>query len=621
MRGTLAKWLDRNPTLTVSVFAVGVGVVAGLGAVAFRVAIWVVQEGAYGDALNPGSVEFQLVPVPNLFSALSSLGPLRFVVVPAFGALLVGVIIHLTTPEVSGHGVPKVLEAILVRGGRIDPRIAVYKTVASSLAIGTGGALGREGPIAQIGSAAGSFFGQQMDGSGQVRTLVAAGAAGGIAGTFNAPLGGIMFGLEILLAEYYLGNVIAIVLSTVTATAIARYLLHFAPGPGVTEFLVPIEYELVSPLVEFPLYVVLGVVVALVGVVVVRALYATEHVFDSIDAPIYLKPALGGALLGVSALLVAFGFGVPPLESASWLFGVGYDTIRQAILGEFSLVLLLVLAAAKTFGFSMSVGSGSSGGVFSPALFIGAMVGGAFGVLVNAFVPGTAGAGAYALVGMAGVFAAAAQAPLTSSLILFELTGQYTILLPVLLVCVLGSELSVSLLTGETIYTQKLRERGITVHERRVGSLENATARDVMSTAVDTVPAGASIETLEETFRTTGHGGLPVVDDEGRIVGIVSRSDLDSKEPAPADEEEPASTGTPPSARTVEAVATTDVYTVSPKENLLAVVDLMVRHRIHHVPVVDGGSVVGILTPHDILAVYDVHRETRTAGRVGGGEE
>ncbi|MFB6074567.1 MAG: chloride channel protein [Haloarculaceae archaeon] len=587
-----------DPPLALPAVAVLVGVVAGLGAVAFRVAIWIVQEGAYGATLNPGSVEFSLVDVPNLFAGLAPLGPARFVLVPALGGALVGVIVHLTTEEVSGHGVPKVLEAILVRSGRIDPRISVYKTVASSLAIGTGGALGREGPIAQIGSAAGSFFGRYVRASGGGRTLVAAGAAGGIAATFNAPLGGIVFALEILLAEYYLGNVIAIVLSTVTATAIARALLHFAPGPGVTEFLVPVEYRLVTPAVEFPLYVLLGVLVALVGAALVRVLYATEHWFESLPVPGYAKPALGGGLLGVSALLVAVGVGVPPLRGATWLFGVGYDTIRLAILGQFSPVVLIALAGAKTVGFSLSVGSGSSGGVFSPSLYVGAMVGGAFGLLVQGVAAGVAGPGAYALVGMAGVFAAAAGAPLTASLILFELTGQYTILLPVLLVSVLGSELSARLLPAGTIYTRKLTERGITVHRRRIGSLENATAGDVMTARVVTVPADASLATVADAFRSSGHGGLPVVDAADRLVGIVSRSDLD---PAPPGEGADADDATP-----VTSVMTADVYTVAPDENLLAVVDLMVRYRVHHVPVVDGEAVVGIVTPHDVLSAYDV---------------
>ncbi|MFH5799754.1 chloride channel protein [Haladaptatus sp. CMAA 1911] len=593
--------LPADSDLRMVVLALAIGVIAGLGAVLFRFAIWVVQELFYGTALNPGSVEFALVPIPNAFSALSVLGPVRFLLLPAIGGLLVGVIIKLTTPEVKGHGVPKVLESILVRSGEIDPKISVYKTVASSIAIGSGGSLGREGPIVQIGSAAGSFFGRYVDRNAYTRTLVAAGAAAGIAGTFNAPLAGVMFSLEILLAEYYLQNVIAVVLSAVTATAVARSLLDFTPNPGVREFLVPIQYHLVSPLVEYPLYVVLGLLVAVVGAGVVKLLYRTEHVFELLDLPSATKPALGGALLGLSALVTAAVFDVSPLRGATWLFGVGYGTIRHSILGNFGFALLLVLAVMKAMGFSLSVGSGGSGGVFSPSLYIGAMLGGAYGTVVNVLVSGTAGPGAYALVGMGGIFATSARAPLTATLIIFELTGQYAIILPLLLVCVLGNELSNRLLHGSTIYVEKLRERGITVQERRIGSLEDLTAGDVMTTNVDTLPADLSVEDAIPTIRTSDHGGFPVVDSAGILVGIVTLTDL---EPFMASqvEEEP---DRPEIEQTVADVCTTDVRIVTPSENLLSVVDKMESFDIGRLPVVERGKVVGIVTRSDVLDAYD----------------
>jgi CIC family chloride channel protein len=198
-----------SQALRMNILAIVVGVIAGLGAVVFRLAIWVFQSAFYGGDLNPGSVTFHFLRIPELFGWLRPLGPWRFVVVPALGGLIVGVIIMVTTREVSGHGVPKVLQAILARGGRIHPKIAVYKTLASSIAIGSGGSLGREGPIVQIGSAAGSYFGRFVRRKSFTRTLVAAGSAGGIAATFNAPLAGIMFALEIILAEFYLRNVVA----------------------------------------------------------------------------------------------------------------------------------------------------------------------------------------------------------------------------------------------------------------------------------------------------------------------------------------------------------------------------------------------------------------------------
>jgi len=595
-----------DPDVRMNLVAIAIGVVAGLGAVAFRFVIWVFQEVFYGDALNPGSVEFDLLAVPNLFGFLAPLGDARFVLLPMLGGLIVGLIIHFTTPEIRGHGVPKVLEAMLVRGGDIDFKVGIYKTFASSIAIASGGALGREGPIVQIGSAAGSFFGRYLE-PRHTRTLVAAGAAAGIAGTFNAPIAGTMFALEILLSEYYIRHVVAVVLAAVMATAVARPLLDFTPNPGVRAFLVPVDYAMATPAVELPLYILLGVLIALMGVLVVKLLYGVEHVFESMSLPDYAKPALGGTLLGVSVLLAAVVFGVPGGQAATWLFGVGYDTIHTSISGQLTLGILVGLALMKALGFSLTVGSGSSGGVFSPTLYIGAMVGGAFGLVAHALLPGVAPAGAYALVGMAGVFAASARAPLTATLIVFELTGQYTIILPLLVVTVLGSEIAHRLLDRGTIYTEKLRDRGITVQERRIGSLEDLTAGDVMTTAVYTVEVGTDADAVFDAFRDGQHHGLPIVDADGTLAGIVVQSDLQR---ALGEEFDGAlANGGSPIAhidRPVETIGTTDVVTATPRTNLLTVVDLMEGADVGRIPIVDAdGALVGIVTRSDVLDAYD----------------
>ncbi|MBS1264042.1 MAG: H(+)/Cl(-) exchange transporter ClcA [Methanonatronarchaeales archaeon] len=322
-----------------------------------------------------------------------------------------------------------------------------------------------------------------------------------------------MFALEVLLAEYYLRHVISVVLSAVMATAVARSLLQLTPNLGIRDFLVPVQYQMVTPIVELPLYMVLGVVVAIVGVLVVKVLYGMEHFFERLDVPGFTKPAIGGALLGGTILATSYITGESGHTSTTWLMGVGYDTVRSSISGELAIAIMVILAIMKVVGFSMTVGSGSSGGIFSPSLYIGAMAGGAFGVAVHALVPGTAPAGAYALVGIAGVFAAAASAPLTATLMIFELTGQYSIILPVLVVCVLGSEGSNHLLDRGTIYTEELRDKGITIQERRIGSLEDLVAKDVMTRDVDRLPEGTTLGDALEVFRKTGHkrvaGGGP----------------------------------------------------------------------------------------------------------------
>ncbi len=599
--------VPHNEKYRMDVLAILVGIIAGIGAVAFRVTIWIAQELFYGTAFNPGDVEFTLIPIPSLFEVVSVLGPFRYLLIPAVGGLIVGLLIVRTSRDVSGSGVANVLESILVRGGQMDPKLVLYKTIASSIAIGSGGSLGREGPIVQIGSAAGSYFGQFLNRKSYTRTLVAAGAAGGIAGTFNAPLAGVMFALEVLLAEYYLRNVIAVVLSAVMATAIARPLLDFTSNPGVRAFLVPIHYQLVDPIVEMPLYILLGLFVALGGSGMVKLLYAVDHFFERFDAPFYLKPAIGGLLLGVSALFTAVVLHVSPLQSATWLFGVGYSTIRESLQGNLVLPVMLTLFVMKCVGFSLSVGSGNSGGVFSPTLYVGAMIGGAFGVVVHGLLPGmTASSGAYALVAMGGVFAASARAPLTATLVIFELTGQYTIILPLLLVSVLGSELSHSILHGSSVYTQRLRDRGYTVQERRIGSLEDLCASDVMTVAVDTLPKGASLEEAVQVFEETGHHGLPIVDDEKRLVGIITLSDLETTLKYTRASFGSDDTFEIDASLTVEEIGTTDVFHVYPFTNLLSVVDKMESSDIGRIPVVDrDGTLMGIITRSDVLDAYD----------------
>jgi len=604
----LGRAFPQDPDLRMNVLAIVIGVIAGIGAVFFRVTIWVAQEVFYSKSLNPGNVEFHLISSPNLFSILAPLGALRFVLLPALGGLFVGFIIVKTTRKVSGHGVPKVLEAILTRGGQIDPKIAIYKTVASSIAIGSGGSLGREGPIVQIGSASGAYFGRFVDRKSYTRTLVAAGAAGGIAATFNAPLAGVMFALEILLAEYYLRNVIAVVLSAVVATAIARPLLDFTPSPGVRQFLVPVNYQLVRPEVELPLYVLLGVVIAFGGAAMVKLLYAVEHGFERLDVPFYYKPAAGGALLGLSTLFTVELLDVDPIQAATWLFGVGYDTIGSSIEGNLVLAVLLVLGVMKLVGFSLSVGSGSSGGVFSPALFIGSMFGGAFGLLAHGALPNVAPAGAYALVAMGGMFAASARAPLTATLIIFELTGQYSIILPLLMVCVIGSEISQRLLDGGTIYSQKLRDKGLTVQERRIGSLEDLTAEDVMTHDVGTLLVGTSIEDAVEIFRETQYHGMPIVEDDDTLVGILTLTDLEPvlSDSLAANEGTLAGSLKQEVAAPVEALGTTALVTATTDTNLLSIVDKMERRGVSRIPVVDDhGKLQGLITESDILDAYD----------------
>ncbi|MDN5745413.1 MAG: chloride channel protein, partial [Nocardioidaceae bacterium] len=345
---------------------------------------------------------------------------------PVLAGLVYGPLVHLFAREARGHGVPEVMYAVAKRGGRIAPQVAGVKALASALCIGGGGSVGREGPIVQIGSALGSTIGRVIKvPESRLRVLVACGAAGGIAATFNAPLAGVFFALELILADFVAEAFGMVVVASVTSAALARAVLGndpFLDLPGFT-----IEHPQ-----QYLLFALLGLMAGIVGVAFIRILYWIEDACDVVwRGPEWLRPAVGGLLLGVVLLLLPE------------MYGVGYPVLSEAVLGGYGVLFLLVLLLGKMVATSLTIGIGGSGGVFAPSLFVGAMLGACFGAIAHQVVPGVAGStGAYALVGMGAVFAASSRAPITAVVILFELTGEYSIILPLMLAIVLATGLS-----------------------------------------------------------------------------------------------------------------------------------------------------------------------------------
>ena len=385
--------------------AVIIGIIGGYGAVGFRYAIAGVQRLAYGT-VEPG------------FSFILGLPWYLLLLIPVLGGLIVGPIVTFLATEAKGHGVPEVMASVATSGGIIRGRVAAAKVVASAVSIGSGGSAGSEGPIVQIGSAVASKLSQLLRVSPRrMKTFVGCGAAAGIAATFNAPVAGMLFAVEIILGDFRVAQLSPIILSSVTATAVSRAYLGSAPA-----FAVP-GYELVSP-VELLYYVVLGVAAALVAVAFARTLSASESFFERLRFPDWLKPAIGGLVIGI--------FGVVGLPH---VFGVGYEFIEEALSGHLALSLMLILILAKIVATSATLGSGGSGGILAPSLFIGAMTGGVVWYTASSISPSivTSSYGAYALVGMAAVVASVTRAPLQAILILFELTGGYEVILPLML--------------------------------------------------------------------------------------------------------------------------------------------------------------------------------------------
>ncbi|MGG1947333.1 chloride channel protein [Trinickia sp. NRRL B-1857] len=428
------------------ILALAVGCITGLGAVAFRDLIGFVH-----NLLFLRQVSFSYDA--SQFTPASPWGVL-VIFVPVVGGLLVTWIVDSFAPEAKGHGVPEVMDAIYYKGGIIRPVVALVKSIASAFAIGSGAAVGREGPIIQIGSALGSTLGQLIRmTAGQRITLVAAGAGAGIAATFNTPIGGVLFATELMMPEISVDTFLPVVLATGTATFIGR--LFFGAEAA---FLVPAKLGAIpnqlSSVLTLALYALLGALTGVAAAALIRALHWAEDAFDRMPNR-YLRHASGMLLVGVLMYVLWRSAGHYYVE------GVGYASIQATLYGQLQGgAFLLLLAASKLFATSVSLGSGSSGGVFSPSLFIGAMLGAAIASLISAAAPGApVSAPAFAMVGMGAMVGGGTGAAMTAVAMIFEMTRDYDIVLPMIIAVAVSLGVR-RLLSAESIYTLKLRRRG-----------------------------------------------------------------------------------------------------------------------------------------------------------------
>jgi CIC family chloride channel protein len=551
-------------TLTQSTFmmlaAIVVGLGGGFGAVAFRALIAAAGSLAFGS-------------IGGFLSA--HIGPLGIPLQLALGGALAAFIASRFAPEAKGHGVPEVMEAVALRGGVIRPRIIAIKALASAASIGFGGSCGREGPIVQIGSAFGSTLGQIARAPAPiVRTLVACGAAAGISATFNAPIGGVFFASEIILGEFAPRSFAAIVVASVVSAVIGRTFLGNHPSFSASGFALASPWELV-------LYAVLGLIAALCAMGFVNLLYALEDGFERLQMPAWSKGAMGFAAVGV------IGIWFPQV------FGVGYDAIQQVFYSHVPVAHALTLAVLKPIATSLTLGAGGSGGVFAPSLFTGAFMGDGYGAIVHHLFPSWTGpAAAYGLVGMAAVFAAASEAPITAIMIVFEMSDDYTIILPLMVAVVIATLLGRWLL-GATIYERKLLRRGI--DWQRIRS-PHIFARVTVSEVGRTPPLIAQAHQTIHSLAVAGGGvaepAIPVCDGK-RFVGVVGLADI-SHAIASGDGE-----------RLIETIMLQAPGVLHPSDTLERAAGLMAGHSAPLLPVIgDNEQLVGIITRRDLLSAY-----------------
>ena len=500
------------------------------------------------------------------------------IILPAIGGLIVGILAHFYI-NTRRYNIEEIIEATALRGGRISSRNAFLEVLASIISIGSGGSAGKEAPIVLAGSGIGSTLARILKIHGnRVNILIGCGASSSIAAAYNAPLAGVVFVVEVILGELEASSFIPIVISAVFATIVSS-LIFGVENIGVA------PYELVNPLYEFALYLLLGILSGLASALLMRSLFSTRKAFESLQIHPVIKPALGGLIVGF------IGFFYPQV------FGVGYNVISDALTGSLPLKLMFLLIFLKIIAFSFTMGSGGSGGGLVPALFVGAMVGGSYGSIIHGIFPAdTAESGAYALVGMGAVFAGISRAPLASILILFELTRDYNMILPIMLACVVSNVISSSI-NSESIFTEGLRRRGFTIRKgKEIDIMESLLVKDAMKHNVQTVSENKNVGSLVALMQSSRHAGFPVLDSNGQLSGIVTLKDVRDK------------VGRDELDKSITEICSKDVEVAYQDETLNSVLKRLAAKDIGRLPVVsrsDSNKLLGIITRSDIVKLYD----------------
>ena len=578
----------------VKVYSLGalIGVVSGFTAVLFRLLIL--------------GLNLVFVTIPNLMGAAG------WIVAPILGGLAVAFIVVRYAPEARGHGVPEVIETYVAKGGKMRLRVPLLKSLASAICIGSGGSCGREGPIAQIGSGVGSaiagFFKLEKN---ETKTLLVCGLASGIAATFNAPLGGALFGIEVLAGGIVGFSILPVILASVVATAVANLLV----GASIS-FQSP-QFGLSTP-IELVLYLVLGLVLGVLSVVWMRGLYFMEDVFDKIRTSKYLLPAIGGALVGVVAIFTIFlesmfgyvgAFGETSLLGTGEpynpaIMGVGYAFIDAVLRGDVmalgagaAIILLIAFAILKVIATCLTLGSGGSGGVFAPTLFMGAGFGGALGIVFSAILPfAVPQPMAFALVGMAALFAGSGRAPITCIVIIMEMTNDYRMILP-LMIAVSASYLVSSFLEKESIYTLKLVRRGVNIRRgTHISALKEINVTEIMTKEPTVLTPDMTTTEVFEIIDRTHHTKFPVVEDN-KVVGILIAEDLFQNQKEVERENK------------VRDLMNPDFLHLSPTCTMDSVLHAMMDRDEGHAVVSDPERperMLGYVTKADVLKAYDI---------------
>ncbi len=555
------------------IIATVIGLLAGTCNIVFRTAVhWVDTVFFHGGkellGINQGGWHLLLLPL-----------------IPMAGMALLIPLSLLFPGEVNGYSFTKFLRKVNLEGGYIKARTIFIKIISTALTIGTGNSAGVEGPIAAIGGAAGSQVGQFFRVSGsRMKVYIAAGAAGGIAGMFNAPIAGVFFASEIvLLGTFNISSFAALVIASALSTVVTR--AYYGTHPA---FPIP-HYQMVNPFVEMPLYGMMALIIGVIAVFYIKIFYFIRDKYEPLPIHPQVKPITGAFIIG------CIGIAYPQI------MGDGYNFIETVLNGEGTIPLLLALVFLKIFATAITLGSGGAGGIFAPALFIGAMIGGCFGHVANFLLPNhTAAPGAYATVGIGAFLAASTHAPMTAIFLLFEMTGNYRIIVPIMLTSIIGTMVATKL-NKDSIDTVDFTREGIDIHEgREVAIMKSIRVGAAITEEVDFISERANINHLLEIFRMAKDSFyFPVVDDSGRMTGIISMQDV--KNILHHAEEDRV-------CYLVGGICNRDVITLTPDDNLYTAMQLFDVKGLEEIPVVEDLEnkwVVGMLKRRDVIAAYN----------------
>jgi CIC family chloride channel protein len=510
--------------------------------------------------------------------------------IPMVGGAVVGLISHFLIGNEKYHGTAAIMQSVALTGGRLRYQKSPIKTIAAVLSIGTGASVGSADPSVQIGANIGSMVGQKLHvPEDRLRTLVASGAASAIAAAFNAPIAGVFFALEIILGEIGGNSLGMILISAVTSSVFIQAVSGSQPAFQIPSFSF-------SSIGELPLYLLLGLAAGPISALFVRLLYASQDFFSKLGVAKWVKPIIAGAAVGLAGLVIP------------QVMGVGYETIGQILnRADFPLWLLIAMVVAKVILTPISLGGGFYGGVFAPSLFIGASLGGAIGELGLLIFPGMGiESAAFAMVGMAAVLAGVVHAPLTAAILLFEMTGDYRIILP-LLFAVAVSMLVSQRIQPDSVYAMGLARHGIRLDRGRdIEVLASLTVREVMETNPNVLLESITLREATAIFAAKRQHGLPVVSKEGSLVGVLTLQDIDKANESGM------------TRATVGEICTRKLVTATPDESLSEALHRMSSRDLGRLPVVESNNpnkLVGILRRADVIHAYSVALTQRTIQR------